>query len=519
MIATEDHSPSPSSELEKAALISELNTLPPYRKLSILIILCTALFLDTFNNSSLFTALPVLSLRINIPDNESVWLFGGYQLTFAALLLISGRVSDLYNPKWVFVFGSASLTVFTLVAGFIRKEIPIILLRALMGAGAALTIPSSQHLIVHLYPEPEAQAKALAVFGGMAGIGLVFGLLVGGLFVEFVSWPWAFYFGAILSGTISIGILLLVPNLKRTKVTETRAERLLRFKRLDLFGVSIITVALLLFIFAVTSGSSTGWGSAQVIAPLVLSVFLAAAFFVYEAYIPENLAALPPKVWKYENVGILVATNSIPFMWWGSIYPLFSWFWQVVDEWSPIKVAIHFLPVALGILPVIPVTAELQRKIPAKWIILSGFGLLIIANILLPFDNSPDRYWRFGFPGFLIGTIGAATIYSTLNIVILANTPPEISGVASALFIAAGQTGAGVGLAIVTSIQTSVEKHHGGPFKFNGRQAGLWFLLAISVVFAIVFAFFMTDSIGPVKPPVEKILESENKTQDSDGQP
>ncbi|EMD35668.1 hypothetical protein CERSUDRAFT_53611, partial [Gelatoporia subvermispora B] len=73
--------------------------------------------------------------QLNIPNSQSVWLLSAYQLTFAALLLVSGRVSDLYNPKWVFVTGSTGMAVFALVAGFMRSEIPLILFRALMGAG------------------------------------------------------------------------------------------------------------------------------------------------------------------------------------------------------------------------------------------------------------------------------------------------------------------------------------------------------------------------------------------------
>ncbi|GJJ13293.1 hypothetical protein Clacol_007545 [Clathrus columnatus] len=444
-----DRDSSSQSSINKTALIADLSSLPPYRKVVVLIVLCAALFLDTFNNSSLFSAIPPISTQLNIPDSQSVWLLGAYQLTFAALLLICGRLSDLYNPKWIFVIGASSMGAFALGAGFVREEIPLIVLRALMGAGGALTIPSSQHLIVHMFTNPESQAKAIAVFGGMGGIGLVFGLLIGALFVQFVSWPWVFYFGAIISGCIAIAIFLLVPNVKRSRTQETRAEKILRFRRLDLFGVAIMTAALILFIFAVTSGSSTGWGSAQVIAPLILSVFLAVGFFIWEAYVPEDYAAV--------------------------------------------------LPVALGVLLTVPLATILQSKIGSKRVLLLGFTVLIIGSILLPFVNAKDRYWRFGFPGFLLGTAGASLIYATTNITLLSNTPSEISGIVSALFIGAAQTGAAAGLAIVTSIQTSVEIHHGGPNRFNGRAAGLWFLLAAISVFGVLTVIFMKDTIRPVE--------------------
>lgn len=76
-----------------------LDALPTSRKLLLLTILCLAIFLDTFNNSSLFAAIPPIAQQLNIPDSQSVWLLSAYQLTFAVLLLVSGRVSDLYNPS------------------------------------------------------------------------------------------------------------------------------------------------------------------------------------------------------------------------------------------------------------------------------------------------------------------------------------------------------------------------------------------------------------------------------------
>ncbi|EGO18976.1 hypothetical protein SERLADRAFT_358714 [Serpula lacrymans var. lacrymans S7.9] len=351
--------------------------------------------------------------------------------------------------------------IFALIAGFMRSKILLILFRAFMGAGGALTMPSALHLIVHMYPNPAEQAKAVAAFGGMVS---------------------------------------LVPNISHSGPSESRSARLLRFRRLDLVGVSAFTVALILFIFAVTSGSIDGWGSAAVIAPLVISAFLLLAFFLWEARLPESHAALPPKMWRYENFTILVAISLVPFMWWGSVFLLFSWLWEPVYGWSAIDTAVHFLPIGLGIFPVLPLSAGLQSKLPLKWVILLGHLLLLAGTLLLPFANSKERYWPFVLPGFLLGTAGAALIYTTTNIALLAITPPEVSGIVSAVFTCVLQTGAALGVAIVTSIQTSVQISHGGPDGFQGRAAGLWFLVAFIATMTILFTVFMKNTVGPVDP-------------------
>ncbi|KAJ7853760.1 major facilitator superfamily domain-containing protein [Mycena leptocephala] len=472
---------------------------PKNKKLLLLAIFCLALFLDSFNNSSLFTAIPIISVQLQIPNSQSVWLLSAYQLTFAALLLISGRVSDLYNPKWVFVTGALSMGVFALVDGFIRKEIPLIVLRALTGAGGALTIPSALHLIVHMYPDPSEQAKAVTAFGAMGAIGIVLGLMIGALFVSYATWPWVFYFSALVSVVITLSIVVLVPKLQRT-TAESRAEKILRFRRLDLFGVFVFTVASILFIFSITSGSIDGWASAKVLAPIILSFFLFILFFVWEAKLPESNAAIPSKMWQYENFTVLIVISIVPFMWWGSIFLPFAWFWEVVYGWSAIKTAVHFLPVGLGIFPVIPLVEGLKSKLRLKWVIFIGFILIIAGTVLLPFADSDAHYWPFAFPGFLLGTAGAAIIYTTANVALLANTPPEVSGIVSAMFNCMLQMGGAVGAAILTSIQTSVQIHHGGPTSFAGRAAGLWFLVAFLSAMTVLLLCFMKDTVGSVDP-------------------
>lgn len=471
------------------------------RKLVLLLIFCLAFFLDTVNTSILSAAIPPISVQLNIANNESVWLLSAYQLTFAALLLVSGRLSDLYNPKWVFIAGSGGMGVAALVAGFIRSKVPLLVLRALMGAGGALTIPSAIHLLVHMYPDPLDQANAITAFGLMGAVGVVVGLLIGAAIVTGATWPWIFYFGAILSGLITISLLVLVPNANLASSDNTREEKIRRLKRLDPVGVCLFAGCLILFIYALTSGSSEGWAKAGVLAPLIISLLMGAGFFLWEAKIPTDFAALPPTLWKYENFAVLIIIAFIPYMWWGVIFPVFSWLWELVYEWPAMKVAIHFLPVALGIFPAAAIATPMQAKMRIKWVLLIGLGLCAAGTAFLPFADSPDKFWKIAFPGFILGTAGAGLTYLTLNIAVLAVTPPEVSGIVQALLTSVSQTGGALGVAIVTSIQTSVEKTHGGPMSFSGRAAGMWFLFAFTSAIFVITAVFMKDTVGPVPPP------------------
>ncbi|KAF5319310.1 hypothetical protein D9619_008587 [Psilocybe cf. subviscida] len=483
------------AELVKADDV--LATVGTARKIALLAVVCIAEFLDTFSNSALFSAIPPICAQLGISNSDSVWLQSGYQLTFAALLLISGRLSDLYNPKWVFIIGGMSFGCFSLGGGFVRTEVPLLILRALMGVGAALTVPSAMHMIIHLFPESTSQSKAIGVFSTSGALGNVFGLIIGAIITTFASWPWVFYFMAILGILESIAVFFLCPTIPRPKTSTI--DKAKRIHRLDMFGVSLFTASLILFTFAVTSGSSTGWGNVRAIAPLVISVVAMAVFFVYEAYLPEHLAAVPPKTWRYQNFGILIATALLPYMWWGCVQSLYSWVWQEVYGWTPLVSAVHFLPLSLvGILGTIIATI-MQQNVRLKWVMFFGEILAIIGTVLLPFANTKNRYFRLAFPGMLIGSGGVTITFVTSNVAIFAATPPGAAGVVAAIFNSALQLGCAAGIAIVTSIQTSIQVHHGGPTSFVGRADGFWFLFASVCVLTVCLLVFMKDSMPPLK--------------------
>ncbi|KAJ8073164.1 hypothetical protein PM082_020040 [Marasmius tenuissimus] len=503
-MSEERPSPAPATTLENEIHANDdggyktLARLPGPQKGVLLVIFCLSQFLDTYANSALFAAIPPIAVDLNITNSDSVWLISGYQLTFASLLLICGRISDLYNPKIVFLLGATVMGSFSLGAGFVRSQITLIVLRALMGIGAALTVPSALYIIIHMFPDPSSQSKAVAAFSASAAMGNVIGLLIGAMIVTISSWPWVFYSFAIIAAIIFVGAAVLAPSPRREHVSAIEKAR--RFKRLDLFGVLLLTAGLILFIFGVTTGSVNGWDTARCLAPLIISIFLIVGFFLWEARLPEDMAAIPPNLWKFTNFAVLVLCGAtMPFNWWGCVQLLFSWIWQNVYGWSPISVALRFLPLGLLGFPVTAVANAMQQNLPLKWVILTGQVIGIVGTVLLPFADAPNHYWPFAFPGFALGTSGMTIIFATVNIAVFAVTPPEKAGVVGSIFNCFLQLGCAAGTAIVTSIQTSVDDTHGGPTAWEGRAAGLWFLFALLVIDTVCILFFMKNTVAPTK--------------------
>ncbi|KAH7929188.1 MFS general substrate transporter [Leucogyrophana mollusca] len=478
------------------------------KKLVLLTMFCLAQFLDSFNNSALFSAIPALEVSMNMTESQSTWIMSAFQLTFASFLLISGRIADVYNPKTSFITGVSGLGLISVGAGFVKDKIVIIILRALIGMASAMTIPSALTLLVNVFPDPLEQARAIGIFGGCGAVANVLGLLIGAFFVQFASYHWVFWFVALVAVPVALGCVFIIPP--QPEVLDGPEPKVAKWKRLDLIGVSALTVALILFIFAVTSGSTDGWATATVLVPLIISILLIFGFFYWETLLPVDKAAIPPRTWFYNNFSVLFAVALLPFFWWSAVFTMFMTLWQNVFHWSVISSAIHMFPI--GVLAfAMSFTGSLSRVFSPKWIILTGLTLLIISTTLIAIGGgNPDQYWPYIFPAFALGSAGAMLTYTHTNIAIFQAAPSSMAGTVGAVFNGALQFGSAIGLAAISSIETSVEATHGGPKEYAGRAAAFWFILGIVCLEAFsIFWFYQTGTDHQPQPKHNESLYDE----------
>ncbi|OAX36161.1 MFS general substrate transporter [Rhizopogon vinicolor AM-OR11-026] len=517
-------SPLPALSPSVTLVDGEPKGLSRTRKLVLLVIFCLVQFLDDFNNSALFSAIPAIDISMGMTESQSTWILTASQLTFASFLLISGRISDVYNPKTVFIGGVSSLGAISLCAGFIDNKIMFIIVRAMGGIASSMTIPSALTLLVNVFPDPLQQAWAIGLFGGCGAIAVVLGLLIGAMVVEWASYHWVFWFVAIVAVVVALLAWFFIPP--QIAETPDRLEHeAAKWNSLDLVGVSILTVALILFIFAVTSGSTDGWASAMVLVPLVISISMVIAFFYWETRIPVEQAAIPPRTWFYTNFSVLFTVALVALFWWNMVFMIFTTLWQNIFHWSVISSAMHLSPI--GIMAVaMSFTGSLSRIFSPKWIILTGLFLCMVSTILLALGGGkPEDYWSYVFPASVLGGSGGMLIYTHTNIAIFQAAPSSMTGTVGAIFNSALQCGSAVGLAAITSIETSVEATHGGPQEYAGRAAAFWFLLGIvTLEFISVSIFYNRSADHKPRPthnkpmdPAQHSTQSDEKLDDADG--
>jgi len=487
-----------SFELEKGAAASQPEPLPqPIRespkgwyKVAIVSFICSAQFFDIFNACASIVALPLIGDDLGFAPGVLQWVLAAYTLTFGAFQVPAGRLSDLYHPKPVFVAGYMAVGVFSILCGVSVHPIMLIVFRAMSGVGAAMTVPSAIAMIVQYFPDPQEQSRILGIYGAYGAVGNAVGFVLGGVLAARASWRWVFYLIGIVTIPFSVLSFFFLPR----SVTEDRTEK----RSIDIPGVSILTGGLILFVYAVSEGSAAGWGKPQIIVTLILSVLFFAAFFFVERITKDPV--LPPRTWSNKNFA------SMFFYAW-SVY----WFlmaaelqltqiFQDLFFWSPIKSAVHFIPIGVTGGTVAWATGTYGHLVPRRILLVVGQLCMATAAILFAFASSPDRYWSFIFPGMVLGMIGLAASYVAASVVMMAGARKGEEGVVGAVLYTTFQIGATVGIAVAAAIQLGVEanlsKALGEGMKyvgFKGYEASFWSLLGMNGIMIVIALLFVRN--------------------------
>ncbi|KAF8756089.1 MFS general substrate transporter [Rhizoctonia solani] len=445
----------------------------------LLAIFCLGQFMDIINTSAMLPALPATSQTVGLTESDSVWLFAAYQATFASFLLI---VTGLHT--WLSVLRGTSLG-----AGFLNNRIALLVLRALQGIGAAHTIPSALSMIVQMMPEPKEQQRAIGLFGASGAVANVLGTIIGAILVEYASWRWIFWIIAIISIPAAAACVFLIPSSPRNNKAKA--------SQLDALGVFILIAAIVLFVYALTTGSVSGWRSGGVLAPFFVSIALFLAFFFWKLELTKPtqhfvvLSKFCCVIRHSFDAFLLVHANVL------DLFPILAGLPELVDYYYRRQI-VSWLGLSWfngGRI------AAIGRP---KLLIMGGLILAFIATIMLPFSSQlNDRYWPLVFPAFIIGSAGTAVVFVLANISIFQTTPPAYAGTVGAVFNAALQLGGAIGSSATTSIQTSIDEKvmEDGSFDgthFQGRSASLWFLLAWVGLVAIGVAVFYKQGRRPM---------------------
>ncbi|HML51574.1 MAG TPA: MFS transporter [Propionicimonas sp.] len=413
-------------------------------------------------------ALPSAQADLGFSDASRQWVVTAYALAFGSLLLLGGRVADLWGRKRTFLVGLVLFGAGSAWGGLTHSGAELLASRALQGSAAAFMAPAALAFVTLTFAEGPERNRAFAIFGSLAGLGSALGMLLGGVLTEFLSWRWC------LLVNVPVALLGLVAGL--ILLPESRAEG---DRRYDLWGALSATVGFAALVYGLTLAEFS-WTAPATIGCVVLGVALIAAFVAIERRVSHPL--LPLRILMHRTraaaftIQALVGVVGVGAM----VYLAFH-----------LQLVLHFPPLLAG-LGTLPFTVSLMGTVPFALRMIDQFGprrqlvfgpLISTAGMLLLSGISVDgNYWLDVLPGVALMGVGMGFTVVPLNNLALSGVDPHDAGVASATATATNQLGGSIGLAVLTAIYVAVAGGHASP---SAMVAGY---SAVFVVGAGVFA-------------------------------
>jgi EmrB/QacA subfamily drug resistance transporter len=302
----------------------------------ILVALLLASFLVNLDTTLVNVALPAMVRELHATTTQLQWVVDSYNLVFASLLLTFGSLSDRYGRKGMLLAGLVVVGTSSLIGGFTTSPAQLIAARSVMGLGAAMTFPATLSLISNVFTERKERARAIGLWGAIAGVAIAMGPIVGGWLIEHYSWASIFIAMAPVAAVAVLLAWLVVPT---SKDPDAAAP--------DIPGLVLSAAAMALLVFTIIEAPDYGWGAPRTVTGFILSALLLAAFILRERATPDPML----DVRLFRNMRFSVASGAVTvsfFTLFGFIFVITQYF-QFVRVYGPLSTGVRLLPVALAV--------------------------------------------------------------------------------------------------------------------------------------------------------------------------
>jgi EmrB/QacA subfamily drug resistance transporter len=427
-------------------------------------------------------ALPSAQRDLGFSDDDRQWIITAYALSFGSLLLLGGRIADLFGRKWTFLAGLIGFAGASALGGAAQSFGLLVSARALQGVFAALLAPAALSLLATTFTDPAERGKAFGVYGAIAGAGGAFGLLLGGFLTEVLDWRWCLYVSILFAVPAALAGLRLLHHMPA-------ASR----PRLDVPGTVVASAGLFALVFGMSRAQTDGWGDPATLAFLGASVVLLAAFVALQRRVAHPL--LPLRVVTDRNRGgsyLAIATAGAGIF---GVFLFLTFYLQNVKGMSALETGLAFLPMNVSII----ITATLvntrvlartgPRPLVPTGMVLAAAGMALLTRI-----GVDTAYASHVLPSLILIGIGFGLVVAPSFATATLGVPRQDSGVASAMVNTSQQVGGSIGTALLSTLAISATTDyltsHGPELArqaaVEGYTTAFWWAAAIFTLGALV---------------------------------
>ncbi len=433
---------------------------------------------------------------LNMNSAEVTWLWAGQNLAAGSLLLMFGRVADLFGRKRILLISLAFFTICTTIAGFATNAIFLDVFVGLIGVACAASVPPALGKLGAVYDRPSYRKnRAFACFSAGYPVGFVLGAFVAGVTTTVANWRASFWVTAVIYAFFTVAAWWTVPPDTEQRVGGFNRETLAQFDFLGAFlavaGIAMFTASLTL-----AGDASNGWQTSYVIAMLIVGLLMIGAFIYWQSVFKHPL--MPLSIWKDRNFTLVVSILCLGFYGFSGNLFWIALVWQRTNNESPLIVAVKLLPAAIGGVLVNVTAALIMHKVSNKHIMYIAASALVAASALWSAIAPSIPYWALSFPALICSVIGSDFQFTVTNMYVMSSLPSDKQSVAGGLFNTVSRLITTVGLAVQTSVFEAAGGASEGPdaLKYRPYQATFWVSLAGAVLGLALVPFLTIGTQG-----------------------
>ncbi|WP_327150171.1 MFS transporter [Nocardia sp. NBC_01329] len=388
-------------------------------------------------------ALPEAQRDLGFDDASRQWVITGYALAFGSLLLLGGRLSDLFGRRNTFIVGLIGFSVASAIGGAAVNFEMLVAARIGQGVFGAVLAPAALSLLTVTFTEPSERAKAFGIFGAVAGTGGAIGLLLGGALTEWASWRWVMFVNLAFAAVALVGAVLLLAK----HVTTTRPK-------LDIPGTVVVTAALFGIVYGFSHAESDGWTNSATLAFLIGGAALLGLFVWLETRVAHPL--LPLRIVLDRTRGGAYLAVFVMGIGMFAIFLFLTYYMQLTLGYSPIMTGVAFLPMVAAMVASSTTTPSLLLpKFGPKVVVSTGFAIAALGMAWLTRIGLDTGYASHILPGLILLGLGLGGAMATAFQSATAGVKHEDAGVASAMINTSQQVGGSIGTALLSTIAAS----------------------------------------------------------------